>query len=804
MNHAIRIQQEFVKEARKWDDLTYDEQKGYLKRHPKSKRKITAKPGKSAPSKRKRQETEKTVKPKKQKTIKPKLSEEEMDAAGAWFGFENLGLSGMYGTDEKVTEYFKNKDWQGLQNYVNNQLGSLAETDEMYDGMEKEIRSWQKAMHKDKRTIDMWMEELEKRDPGSSQDRLDTAMTEKQKALKEKAEARRKQKEVHKQREEQAIPKTFPDTPALDKHLGKLYSKYAVLFEAHGPMSKQKDGSPVIDKINNIWSKMFPDSKSQGEYAIDDVETRLGLAVDRMSRQSKEKGKPPRKTLPSKEEFVDAVKDSFIDNSNSLPKIDGDKDVLAAENKKYGLRGPLSGMERTQLHSLEESLPGFQKQFAKHLIVTDRFLLPDDDGHDWNVRNELVDTSGDRPIIKHTYSNRNYKDERDTTSFLVPTSSRYAVKNFDRGAGDLDYGRFNSIEEAKAAIASLPEQEKKAGLREEIGGLNKKLGKIYEDTIKPGYSDNSPISSHDINSIARAMIEAPREDQYSTEFDTNGKEIGKKLWKKGREFLLSKDEQKDVVTALSYPGSLSIDRLKKAKENLEYFVEDLKNSQDLVSDYNKKYYPRFISRLKKHESVIDKAMPIVALRDKLSDQHGHQTKEDIILPKGFKFVDEQQLGHGYEDADIKIVSDDGDIEIAMTSSAPGHAEYSPIYGEIWYKVPGKDGTYVVGRHGVDSGIYGDWNDDINDIVKESIDLVREKQDYISKAKSVPIGKGSWSVSQERIDEMKRDLNNGKTVSFMPHGFGTGYTIRKRPGGEPMTETEKIFGVPLSIRSFDAD
>jgi len=46
MNHLARIQIEFLKEARKWDDLSIDEQKAYLKRHPKSKRKITAKPRK--------------------------------------------------------------------------------------------------------------------------------------------------------------------------------------------------------------------------------------------------------------------------------------------------------------------------------------------------------------------------------------------------------------------------------------------------------------------------------------------------------------------------------------------------------------------------------------------------------------------------------------------------------------------------------------------------------------------------------------------------------------------------------------
>lgn len=44
MNHLATIQSEFLKEARKWDDLSYEEQQGYIKRHPKTKRKITARP----------------------------------------------------------------------------------------------------------------------------------------------------------------------------------------------------------------------------------------------------------------------------------------------------------------------------------------------------------------------------------------------------------------------------------------------------------------------------------------------------------------------------------------------------------------------------------------------------------------------------------------------------------------------------------------------------------------------------------------------------------------------------------------
>lgn len=43
MNHLAKIQTEFLRHAA-WDDLSTEQQKEYLKKHPKSKRKITAKP----------------------------------------------------------------------------------------------------------------------------------------------------------------------------------------------------------------------------------------------------------------------------------------------------------------------------------------------------------------------------------------------------------------------------------------------------------------------------------------------------------------------------------------------------------------------------------------------------------------------------------------------------------------------------------------------------------------------------------------------------------------------------------------
>ena len=43
MKHLAKIQNEFLKQAAVWDDLSIDAQREYLKRHPKSKRRVTGK-----------------------------------------------------------------------------------------------------------------------------------------------------------------------------------------------------------------------------------------------------------------------------------------------------------------------------------------------------------------------------------------------------------------------------------------------------------------------------------------------------------------------------------------------------------------------------------------------------------------------------------------------------------------------------------------------------------------------------------------------------------------------------------------
>jgi predicted DNA-binding WGR domain protein len=50
MKYIAQIQQDFVRIAREWDDLTREEQQGYLQRHPKTKRRLTGQPQRIAPA----------------------------------------------------------------------------------------------------------------------------------------------------------------------------------------------------------------------------------------------------------------------------------------------------------------------------------------------------------------------------------------------------------------------------------------------------------------------------------------------------------------------------------------------------------------------------------------------------------------------------------------------------------------------------------------------------------------------------------------------------------------------------------
>jgi len=102
MRYLTIIQHQFLKEARRWDDLSYDEQRGYLKRHPKSKRRLTARPEGAAP--RRQQQIEQKAFPHSET---PKLDKKLGEVFEV---YSSIGTS-RYDEDSDEAKRF-NKIWQ--------------------------------------------------------------------------------------------------------------------------------------------------------------------------------------------------------------------------------------------------------------------------------------------------------------------------------------------------------------------------------------------------------------------------------------------------------------------------------------------------------------------------------------------------------------------------------------------------------------------------------------------------------------------------------------------------------------------
>jgi hypothetical protein len=62
MKHLAAIQAEFLKEASSWNKMSLDDQRAYLKRHPKSKRRLTGRHGTPPGQQRVQEEADKIVK----------------------------------------------------------------------------------------------------------------------------------------------------------------------------------------------------------------------------------------------------------------------------------------------------------------------------------------------------------------------------------------------------------------------------------------------------------------------------------------------------------------------------------------------------------------------------------------------------------------------------------------------------------------------------------------------------------------------------------------------------------------------
>jgi len=645
MKYLAVIQKEFLKQARKWDDLSLEEQRGYLKRHPKSKRRLTARPEGAA---RKRRD-------------------------------------------------------------------------------EKDI------------TV------------------------------------------PRRQVEQKRVPS---GTPKLDEKLGKIFEVYSSTGK-----DKYEEDSDDAKKLNKIWEKEFPgESKVNIGSVLYDVERDMGLLKDLGEK------KPKRSKPLSKEEFVQAAKDAFVNNENRLPKVEGEEDPSQKEMKAYKLSEPLTPSESATLKEIEKKLPEDQKQFAKYLVPGLR--RPDE-------KLTIEDASGERPIIKSEYEHVNFGR---LVSYNVPTSTRFSTRRSSFGAGGLEFASFESADEARDFIKKAPELEHRASLRQEIEKIQDDLRNNYkkiEDRISGAYNAES---------VADLFAKYPREDQYTTQMDAEGNIIGKYVHQHGRRFNLTPEQHAKIATAIGNIANLSPEDLENVVKDFDLFLKDIEENKDLMRQFTQEKANALVKHKDEFIAMFKDAIPRIQLRDKLRDQHGYEkTKADLKLPAGFKFKDKATMGEQFGKDEIVIGDNDNTMEIVMSLGKPGG--YGKYDGEIYYKVPGDTtpGYYTVGRRGIDIGLNVDWTDErsfadvVNDVAKD----VRENQDRIGKSVDVPlIGGRSWKITPNGIKEIKAELQSGGSHTFAPHGMGIAYSVSKKPERHAMRvspEAEKIFGIsPLYATQIDWD
>jgi len=451
------------------------------------------------------------------------------------------------------------------------------------------------------------------------------------------------------------------------------------------------------------------------------------------------------------------------------PFVGEEEGTLTADDKSKGFTAPLNTEDRKHLAEVEAKLPEDQKKYAKYLTPLNEYT------HTF----ELLDTSGDRPIIKH-----DRPDEKAV--FEVPNhvkADRGSIAGRSRiGIGGVTLSQFDSLEDAKKFLANADEMEHKAVLRQQISDSSHKINRFAHDQ-----ANEANLDSNDINSI---LYRSTRPQLANVPFK------------------LSEDDTKKIISILNNPGNVTSEDIEFCQNNLDNVVSDLKSASNSLRDYDKDRATNFINKVDTYKKILTSVKDDVVKREQLIKEHGTETKDNIKLPEGFKFADKTTIGNYYDDRyQVRITNDDKSIEIMFNFDSPD--AWDKYNGEVYYTVPSKSGTYSLGARGVDFGIMTSWSDigDVNDMIKSKIDVVKKKQEKIARSLSVKVGDSSWSLTPERIEEMKQKFAAGKSVTFAPHGMGIGYFVSTKPGrySKPLNqESNDLFGVKLYAEQYDHD
>ena len=453
------------------------------------------------------------------------------------------------------------------------------------------------------------------------------------------------------------------------------------------------------------------------------------------------------------------------------------------KHQKHNLKkGDLTYDQSEQLKQLDENLSDDLKQYSLYLVNNSHDSYKDQ-------KKELLEIYKDKPIIKWTYKHERDPDET-VTLYYTPISSSEAGADSNRWKdahwtswiiprAGTDIQSFDKISHLREYIDEYPELAEKAELRDQIGKIKEEMRDTFKNTLK--------------------------EDRYTT---TSAHAIDR-LVRSGNEKIKSSipdDELQTISNTLHNIDMAKPEDIQLTTKNLNKLTKDLeKSKQHYTYDYDIDQATDFIKKKDKYKEALKEALQKAKLKESLIEKHGWEPVEQSKLPEGF--ILQPKSKHSYDQyAKNLITNKDESLEIEVTAGRPG--ESSKFYGEVYYTVPDK-GRYSIGRRGIDSGIHVDWKDqrNLSQLIKDIEKDVDERKQRILGAIDVSIGGRTWNVQPENIKKYKKQLDNGENVTFMPHGFGIGLTLSRKPSPYSKIapgDAKKTFGSPLFVSEFDAD
>ena len=126
-----------------------------------------------------------------------------------------------------------------------------------------------------------------------------------------------------------------------------------------------------------------------------------------------------------------------------------------------------------------------------------------------------------------------------------------------------------------------------------------------------------------------------------------------------------------------------------------------------------------------------------------------------------------------------------------------------------YMAKGK--TFSFDRLGVEDSFYFESVEKLPEQITQQRQRVKEAQAHLALTSSFNLGPVTLMLTPQRLQQIVDTIKSGKTHTYMPSGFGTGYyfstkaSIRSRwDRAQASPELVKLVGQPVYVSQFDAD